>query len=165
MTTHFRRLGLLAIVATAAGCSSSYPLAPVSGVVTLDGKPLAEARVAFQPRSPAGQANAGPGSYAKTDDAGRYRLKTITGVDGAVVAVHDVSISTFQGKADPGSDGLEVVRPELVPARYALRGALTFTVEAKGSDTADFHLSTNGSAMDAETTHASMPAFAAAIPD
>jgi hypothetical protein len=49
---------------------------PVSGVVTLDGKPLANAMVLFQPIGDQG----GVGSTAKTDSEGRYKLEASTPV-------------------------------------------------------------------------------------
>jgi hypothetical protein len=137
MKTHF----LLCILLFAAGCGGPpYRVQPVSGTVTLDGRPLADARVSFEPRREGEAFVAGPGSYGKTDGAGRYQLRTLEGQRGAVVATHDVTISTYQGKADPASDEPTVITPEKVPARYFELGSLTFTVPAAGSDTADFQL-------------------------
>ncbi len=126
-----------------AGCGgSAYPLAGVSGVVTLDGEPLAGARVAFQPRREGEGLNSGPGSYGTTDAQGRYTLRTIDGAHGAVVATHDVSISTYVGDADPTTDSPKTLAPERVPARYREPDALTFTVPPEGAAAADFHLRT-----------------------
>lgn len=126
-----------------AGCGGSpYPLADVSGVVTLDGEPLAGARVAFQPRREGKGLDSGPGSYGTTDAHGRYTLRTIDGTSGAVVATHDVRISTYVGEADPTSDAPQTLAPERVPPRYKLPDALTSTVPDKGTAGADFHLTT-----------------------
>ena len=135
---------LALLLLTAIGCGGeSYPLAPVSGVVLLDGRPLADARVSFEPRRSGEGINAGPGSYGKTDAEGRYVLETLDGDRGAVVATHDVTISTFQAKADLTSDEVEqVVMEEKVPAEYNRAGALSFPVPAQGTAAADFRLST-----------------------
>jgi hypothetical protein len=125
----------------AAGCGGpAYRVQPVSGTVTLDGHPLADARVSFEPRREGDAFVAGPGSYGITDATGRYQLRTLDGQRGAVVATHDVTISTYQGKADPASDEPTIITPEKVPARYFEPGSLTFTVPADGSEAADFQL-------------------------
>ena len=126
-----------------AGCGgSAYPLARVSGVVTLDGEPLPAARVAFQPRREDEGLDSGPGSYGTTDAQGRYSLTTIDGARGAVVATHDVRISTFLAAADPAADAPKTITPERVPARYQEPDTLTFTVPPEGATAADFHLTT-----------------------
>ena len=151
--TSLKRYGLLGPVVLGlslgmlAGCGGSpYPLARVSGVVTLDGGPLAGARVAFQPRRDGEGLDSGPGSYGTTDAQGRYSLATIDGARGAVVATHDVRISTFQAEADPAADALKTISPERVPARYQQPNALTFTVPLEGTTSADFHLTTTSGA-------------------
>lgn len=125
----------------AAGCGGSpYRLQPVSGIVTLDDKPLPNARVSFEPRRDGDALVAGPGSYGTTNANGRYQLRTLDGRWGAVVATHDVTISTYQGKADVANDNPTVTTPEKVPARYFEPGSITFVVPAAGTDTADFQL-------------------------
>jgi len=111
-----------------AGCGGGLP--SVSGVVTLDGKPLANASVSFQPEGGGTQ-----GSYAKTDEEGRYTLKVV-GSDraGAVAGKHVVRISQFEGS---GSDS---GGREKLPARYNAKTTLTFEVPAGGTDKADFAL-------------------------
>ena len=123
------------------GCGGEgYRRVPVSGVVTLDGDPLPQARVSFEPRREGSQLNAGPGSYATTDAKGRYRMETIHGRRGAVVATHDVTISTFHAKMNPAKDEVDVITPERVPEPYRQQGALTFAVPPEGTDAADFSL-------------------------
>ncbi len=129
-----------------AGCGgSAYPLAAVSGVVTLDGEPVAGARVAFQPRREGEGLDSGPGSYGTTDAQGRYRLTTIDGAPGAVVATHDVRISTYVGDVAPTTDAPKMIVPERVPTRYQEPDALTFTVPPEGTTSAAFHLTTTDS--------------------
>ncbi|MCA9270687.1 MAG: hypothetical protein KDA41_19530 [Planctomycetales bacterium] len=145
-TTTARRTALAAaaaLLAALVGCGGeSYPMAPVSGRVTLDGQPLAGARVGFEPRRQGESPNAGPGSYATTDADGRFELVALTGAKGAVVATHDVRISTVVLPAQRGED-LAVAVPEKVPPCYNDETTLTFDVPAKGAADADFALSTS----------------------
>src|ERR1700733_6692697 len=68
----------LAILAIA-GCSQGPKVAQISGNVKLDGKPLADALVAFQPIAVGGQ-TPGVGSFGWTDANGDYKLK-LTGTE------------------------------------------------------------------------------------
>ena len=131
---------LATTVAFAIGCGSSSPkdLAAVYGRVTLDGQPLAGARVEFNPNS-LGQSvrrrsEQPSGSFALTDEDGYYSLNYGVGHEGAVLGEHIVKISTIH--VDPE-------RPESllerVPAIYNVRTKLKFRVE-KGENEADFEL-------------------------
>ncbi|HUP81375.1 MAG TPA: hypothetical protein VM260_22680, partial [Pirellula sp.] len=61
------------------GCSSQgFEVAPVSGSVTLDGKPVGGLIVNFQPSSKEGSLEPGPGAYAWTDVGGRFTLALIS---------------------------------------------------------------------------------------
>src|SRR5690242_11930690 len=87
-----RSLILAVLVILLAGCSSEpYQVAPVSGRITLDGKPVEKVAVMFQPVASEGNINPGPGSYGITDADGRYTLKLI-GVErpGAAMGHHKV---------------------------------------------------------------------------
>src|SRR5436309_1021087 len=80
------------------GCSSEpYKVARVSGRVTLNGEPLANAAVVFQPVATGGDINPGPGSGGFTGSDGRYTL-ALTGkkTKGAVVGKHKVRITLVQ---------------------------------------------------------------------
>jgi hypothetical protein len=126
----------------APGCGPGK-FVPVSGKVTLNGVALADATVSFQPVAAPGSLEAGPGSYAKTNERGEYTLKTITGKPGAVVGKHQVRISALPPNADQGD-----LRPapgakppeDKVPARYNTQTTLTFEVPAGGTNKADFAL-------------------------
>jgi hypothetical protein len=120
-----------------AGCGSSATIAPVSGVVTIDGKPLANAHVAFQPEATSGATTAGAGSYGITDASGKYELKTFdTDKRGAVVGSHRVEIN-LKVAAD---DGPQIRRPKMLPPKYNLQSELKFKVEPGGSTAANFDL-------------------------
>jgi hypothetical protein len=78
----------LLLFAPLVGCGESGPeLAPVSGRVTLDGRPLENADVTFQPEG------AERPSMGRTDKDGRYQLAYKRGVMGARVAWHNVNVS------------------------------------------------------------------------
>lgn len=131
------------LVSFSFGCNNSpYELAPVSGTVTLDGEPVAQARVIFEPsRTGEDALTAGPSSNGLTDEAGRYTLLTTVNEDeGAVIGSHTITISTYLGQSDRSKDTGQVIRKEVIPARYREAGALTFDVPSNGTDTADFSL-------------------------
>jgi len=75
------------------GCGGEANVAPIVGVVTLDGKPLAGASITTQPIA-SGDKNPGSGSFGKTDQEGRFELELVTpAMKGAVVGEHRVMIS------------------------------------------------------------------------
>src|SRR5262249_22128397 len=91
-----KRLRFLAagmLLVAAASCSSGK-FVPVSGGVTLDGKPYPRAVVSFQPLGTEGNPNPGRGSSAYTDENGRYVLKCDNRINGAVIGKHRVRIMT-----------------------------------------------------------------------
>lgn len=97
---------------TLVGCSSGPQLGQVEGTVTLNGEPLADAKVAFVPQE------GGRTAEAVTDDAGHYELEFAAGAKGAVLGPHLVRISTFE-EAVSGDDGkMTGGRKELVPAEF-----------------------------------------------
>lgn len=124
----------------AVGCGSSQlSYAPVSGVVTVDGKPIAGAHIVFScddvkvdgPK---------PASTATTDDSGHFAFHTLTPdkkiVDGAVVGRHRVLLTTVL--YDSTGDQTRVVREELLGPEYTTGEKLTVDVPAEGID--DLHL-------------------------
>jgi hypothetical protein len=116
------------------GCSGTRSdLAPVSGVVTLDGQPLPRATLVFQPEA------AGPASFGLTDDNGRYTLMYDVGVTGAVVGKHAVKITTFQER-DPDSDPPIPAAPEILPDRYHRSSELSAEVASSKKNEINFDL-------------------------
>jgi hypothetical protein len=100
--------------------------------VTLDGKPLPNAVVTFQPLRDGNNVNPGPGSDALTDADGNYTLKVVgSGKTGAVVGKHRVETSAYPSApgADPTADrpGGGAAR-NLVPPQYNAKTTLTFDV-------------------------------------
>jgi hypothetical protein len=75
------------LMACFAGCGKSGPeLAPVSGRVTVDGQPMENVDVTFQPDEMR------PASYGRTDADGHYELGYKRGVQGALLGQHTVRI-------------------------------------------------------------------------
>ncbi len=127
-------LGVLCLVLSGGcgggGASDQPDLARVSGTVTLDGNPLADAMVRFYPQN-------GRPSSGKTDSQGRYELIYLAGTKGAVIGEHEVRIST----ADDDEDPLGMQNTETVPAIYNKQTKLKQVVEKK-DNTIDFTLVT-----------------------
>lgn len=120
------------------GCSSGPDDVPetgtVTGIVTLDGAPLGEALVQFQPES-------GRTSSGTTDSTGKYELDYTGTLKGAKIGQHTVSITTF--KAPEGNletkEAQKQIPKEKVPAQYNKDTTLTAEVKA-GENTINFDL-------------------------
>jgi hypothetical protein len=129
---------LVGLVLVAAGCGGPpYQLAPVSGKVTLNGKPLAKAWVHFAPMARPGNTDPGPTSHGQTDARGCYTLHVRPDEPGAVVGKHRVFISLTQGgsQADAGARAREEI-----PWRYNQETKLTHDVPPGGTTEANFVL-------------------------
>jgi hypothetical protein len=117
-------------ILTILGCSRSHqpPLGLVSGTVTLDGVPLANAIVRFTP--------AGPGRTSEgiSDADGHYDLRYLRAIPGANIDQHTVRITT--ASEENGSR-------ELLPPRYHSRTDLEARV-VSGSNDLDFALRSQG---------------------
>ncbi len=123
------------------GCGNGGPhLVAVSGKVTVDGKPVPNAIVTFNP-----VAAGGSNSLGKTDAQGVYRLEFSQDKQGALVGDHVVEIVTKKvSKAELPDDGSAVAEAPYVeiPAKYRKRGSLTATVKDQ-ANTIDFELLSN----------------------
>ncbi len=117
---------LLVMFLNTAGCGPDVRLGQVSGQVTLDGKPLSEARVIFRPSH-------GRMSQAITGEGGQFELYYTIDRAGALLGNHRVTIST----SEPISPS--EVTPELVPEEYNVKSTLTAVVKG-GENTLDFDL-------------------------
>ncbi len=103
-------------------------LGVVTGIVTLDGKPLAGATVTFQParaKQPGSRVGA---SLGRTDGSGKYSLIYVRDVYGAALGKHKVMV---QATDDQGRERL--------PAHYNSHTALVYDVQP-GSNTIDLKL-------------------------
>jgi hypothetical protein len=121
MRAHLLCIFLLVLVA---GCGGSTH-GSVSGIVTMDGQPVANALVTFQPTG----TDPGPGSYGRTNDKGEYSLEIIGGGRGAVVGWHNVMIRP-ELATPPGPKG---------PLKFVIKGESKFEVKS-GSNTASFEV-------------------------
>jgi hypothetical protein len=130
------------LVCIGCGKSGPYELAPVSGVVTLDGKPVPYTRIVFVPKGSEGKVNPGPGSTALCDDAGHFELETVRGEPGAVVGSHAVQVSATGPQKPPSSSDTNSGPPpkDAFPPQFNTNSTLTFDVPAEGTTTANFEL-------------------------
>ena len=85
------KLLLLLSLPVLAGCgTSAQPLVPVTGKLTLNGRPLKRATVVFTPDRTKGAR--GPQSFDVTADDGAFRLRTTEGI-GAVAGWHQITVA------------------------------------------------------------------------
>ena len=110
------------------GCGKTgSDLAPVTGRITLDGKPLASADILFQPDG------SKPPASGRTNADGRYELAYKRGVMGGVVGPNTVQITI-------SSD--VVANPPNIPSRYNNESELKKEVKP-GPNEFNFDLTTN----------------------
>jgi hypothetical protein len=128
-------LGALALLAGCGGSGGPKPV-PVSGRVTLDNKPLANATLQFVPAS--GEKASEGSSVGTTDENGKYSLvlNTDNGTKGALVGKYKVMITLG---AQSGSDTKPTFHKQL-PERYNRKTQLECEVPAGGRDDANFDL-------------------------
>jgi hypothetical protein len=123
-----------------AGCSGGRKAVPVSGRVTLDGQPVADVYVSFQPVAATDINADAMGSTGITDQEGKFTLSlSDTQAPGALAGKHAVRLS--DKRASSSSDGGPSSAPKpRFPTRYA-DGSLSFEVPPDGTSQADFKLS------------------------
>ena len=119
-----------------AGCGANGDrpeLGEVTGTITFNGEPLANAQIAFRPTS------GGRYSSGATDENGQYRLLYILmpeEVWGAKLGEHMVIVSTFLPEDEPGGP-----QPERMPECYRGRDTSLKAVVEEGDNVIDFNLS------------------------
>lgn len=110
------------LLLTVVGCGTKLPV--VTGTVTLDGKPLADATVIFMPNdethSPA---------QGITDASGIYTLEQEAKTAGIQPGAYSVRVTTFQPRSQAVDPPIPAVK-ERVPVRYNLKTELKANVEA-----------------------------------
>lgn len=145
-------LGIHAIILfSAAGCGSRGPeVAPVSGRVTFNGRPVTTGQIVFYPME-------GRPAMGMIDANGDYRLTTFTPGDGAIVGRHRATIEATRAiGATPPTNREEEVRyaaldaagPRpvewLVPEEYSRLQTSPLKAEVTpGSNRVDFTLPPN----------------------
>ncbi len=126
---------LLVVLFSVLGCSgeSGPALGKVSGVVTLDGSPLDQATLRFQPPQ-------GRSSIGVTDENGHYTLQYTPERNGAELGEHQVFITTLiEQTGGEGDIPLVPGRKEMLPGKYHAKSELTAKVN-KGSNDINFDL-------------------------
>jgi hypothetical protein len=128
--------GVLAVIL--AGCGS-HPTVPVSGRVTLDGKPLPDATVMFVPLADAATKDPLPSSVGVTDADGRYSLVLNSDgkTKGAVAGKHKVIIVLG---ANAGSSDAQPTFHKQLPEQYNRKSTLECDVPLRGRNDANFDL-------------------------
>jgi len=118
-----RLTSLIVVCGFLVGCGGGEeakipPLAPVSGTVKMDGKPLQGAVLSFLPKG----ATAGHMVTAVTDAEGKFACQYSNGAPGCPAGEYQVLISkllTPDGKPIPeGSTAADVGAVETIPMRY-----------------------------------------------
>lgn len=133
------------LLASIIGCGGPS-VAPVSGVIKLDGKPYGKAVVSFQPIGTKDNPNPGRGSSAYTDENGRFVLKHDEGSNGAIIGKHRVRIMTkgsdVVGQDTAGGSPDETPKNRTldpIPTDWVAVGK-EFDVPAGGTDQANFDI-------------------------
>lgn len=131
---------LAALCITPLGCGKGYEggkLAPVSGVVTLDGQPAAGIMVLFSPTAETG----GQGGMGTTDASGKYELKTRGEFTGVIPGQYKVTCVKYvmpDGSPIPNDPNFSMATSgakQVLPAKYSdpQRTVLSATVPAEGA--------------------------------
>jgi hypothetical protein len=135
---------LIPIVLVACNLDSGPPRAPVTGIVTYRGIPVAKAQISFIPTSGDPQIATG-----MTDEQGKFSLTTMDLNDGAIVGSHKVQIMAHgpdrplkPGEIGSGLPGEMVRGDPAIPTKYfdAQTSGLTFDVKKPGPNEAKFEL-------------------------
>lgn len=138
----FSLAGLLAI----AGCGGGdlrQPTYPVSGSVTIDDKPLADATVVFHAVDKS-KFKWQELPQGKTDANGKFTIFTYETGDGAPAAEYNVGIALLEPVADDGGDQVKHTKNQVkLPLKYTdpNKSGLKAKVEAKATELPPFSLS------------------------
>lgn len=125
-------LGAL-LLAGCGGVDDRPTLGSVTGTVTMDGQPLPNVWVMFNP-------TAGRTAMARTDENGEYELQYLEGTEGANLGTHSVVIQTYAEDELyelQEASGKPVKEP--IPARYNSKTMLKAEVK-EGNNVIDFPL-------------------------
>lgn len=135
----------LSMLAVLPACSKAIKTEGVTGVITYNGEPLANATVKFIPTD-----STGSQSYGKTNEKGEYKLQTLLGAADAGTTPGEykvtvdciTTVETGNTIEENGEEKEETVAESLIPTKYnnAETSGLTATV-APGDNTINFDLS------------------------
>ena len=148
---------VLGLAVALLGCGSEpvgnvQKTVPVTGIVTFEGQPLADAEIQFTP------AGSGGGSAGRTDAEGRYALNYGPSAEGAIPGFHNVSILVGESaEAEIRRDDMtprelsEAMKAAAIPVlspRYTDgQGGLTAVVPPDGGEI-NFALTASGNPID-----------------
>ena len=141
------RFAGLCVILMAAGCGGGNPnppkLMPVSGTVTLDGRPLSGVMVSFVPTG----STHGSGARGHTDNAGRYELTATHGGKGTPVGDYRVVARKLvmpDGSNFPANSNVAPFNSparQVLPAKYSERDRTVLAALVRdGANTIDFPL-------------------------
>lgn len=139
-------LFIVAFLSLASGCSQKSdkwtdarpPVYPTKGQVLLNGEPVSQATVTFQPADPAGKAG-----YAVTDANGYFYAQTFDPGDGLIEGSHLVAIQKTQLIDRDGNVVTEVREPggirekNFLPEKYAKFNKSEIKVEVLATNNND----------------------------
>jgi hypothetical protein len=104
------------------GCGApgiDVKLAPVTGSVTKDGKPLADVKVIFESKDPASKA---PMLFGLTNAEGKYEIQTSSGEKGAPAGLYKVYLAETKAPVEFDYSSAKKGGPpkstSLIPANY-----------------------------------------------
>ena len=109
------------------GCGSKdpFPLAPVQGTVSYQGKPLELGRVVFIPA----KGTPGPQAVGKIEPDGSFRMSTANR-DGAAIGQHVVTVHCRREPTPEEARNL-VITESLIPLRYAQEDTTPLSFQVK----------------------------------
>jgi hypothetical protein len=109
---------LIPVLGFVVGCGSGNPKTyQVTGVVTLDDKPVEGASISFVPTSTAGHTDAAAGL---SDASGNYKLSTFVSGDGIRDGFYDIRVSKYVNRdgSSAEKDPTEEVDPDAPAERF-----------------------------------------------
>ena len=125
-------LGVLALSISLTGCGSDVvepTVGVVSGVVTLDGVPVADATVRFR------AVEGGRPSIAITGADGSYKPTFKGDKNGVLLGMNEVIITTGQEEnGKPGEEGYSAAIKEIIPAKYHQGNKSELKVDVKAGE-------------------------------
>lgn len=128
-------VGLVVLTLTCGGCGSGdFPVAPVSGVILCNGKPVPGALVFFEPQQQGDNALVGKTGLGVVDDQGKFSVRTYGDDDGAVVGKHNIKVERGSG---PGCNCAMNADKTVTEVEVTSDGENNFTIELPAKTRAD----------------------------
>ena len=119
---------LLVIVIAGCGPKAPFPLAPVQGTVSYQGKPVTQGRVVFVPS----KGTPGPQAVGQIQPDGSFHMRT-GDHDGAAIGQHIVTVHCRR-EATPEEARNLVITESLIPLHYASEDKSPLNIDVKDED-------------------------------